>query len=44
MIEIPDKDEIERHYAAMRGGDDQLSYTETGTWLSLLKSNKPTQP
>jgi hypothetical protein len=30
MIEIPDKDEIERHYAAMRGGDDQLSYTETG--------------
>ena len=29
-ISVPDKDEIERHYAAMRGGDDQLSYTETG--------------
>lgn len=29
-ISVPDKDEIERHYEAMRGGDDQISYTETG--------------
>lgn len=27
---IPDKDEMERHYAAMRGGDNQMSYTESG--------------
>ena len=30
---IPDKDDMERHYAAMRGGDDQLSYTETGDFV-----------
>ena len=30
---IPDKEEMERHYAAMRGGDDQLSYTETGDFV-----------
>tara|TARA_R110002153_G_scaffold4920_8_gene23042 strand:- start:4866 stop:5840 length:975 start_codon:yes stop_codon:yes gene_type:complete len=30
---IPDKDEMDRHYAAMRGGDNQMSYTETGDFV-----------
>lgn len=27
---IPDRDELEMHYANMEGGDDTLAYTETG--------------
>lgn len=30
---IPDKSEMERHYQAMRGGDNQVSYTETGDFV-----------
>jgi len=37
---IPDKEEMERHYEAMRGGDNQMSYTEKGEMVIPVEVQK----
>ena len=37
---IPDKDDMEMHYEAMRGGDNQMSYTERGELVIPVEVQK----